>query len=303
MTQVSSEPYVIKSRVIVGATPGPHLLITGGVHGDEFESMAAIRQLAGLITPRMLRGKLTLVPVLNEPAYYRSHRTAEDGLDLARTFPGNETGTITQRIAAAANKLIGTADLYIDLHTGGTGLVVAPLSGYCALPAGPILDKQRRMARAFNLPIVWGADPTLNGRSLSAARDQGVPAIYAEYLGAATCSKEGTDAYLQGCLNVLGEFDMISHVAPPSRVVHFIEDPRPNVGHLQICHPAPINGYFEPTVKLGDLVRKGDLVGTVCDVLGEERHEIRADNTGMVIVLHTYPRVNKGTGVLVVLEM
>ena len=28
------------------ASAGPHLLITGGVHGDEFEPMAAIRRTA-----------------------------------------------------------------------------------------------------------------------------------------------------------------------------------------------------------------------------------------------------------------
>ena len=296
-------PYSIKSHVITGATPGPHLLITGGTHGDEFEPMAAIRQLMSLITPRQLRGKLTLVPVLNEPAYHRSHRTADDGLDLARTFPGKADGSITQRIAHAATPLIASADLYMDLHTGGTGLSVMPLSGYAAVPDQRILNIQRRMAHAFNLPIVWGADPTLNGRTLSAARDAGVPGIYCEYLGSATCSPDGVDAYVQGCLNVMAEFDMIHHTRPPNRVKHFIEDTRPNAGHLQICHPAPIDGYFEPHFKLGDRVRKGEVVGTITDVLGTEKHNILAEHTGMVIVLHTYPRVAKNTGVLVVLEM
>ncbi|HAH45285.1 MAG TPA: succinylglutamate desuccinylase, partial [Planctomycetaceae bacterium] len=44
-----------------------------------------------------------------------------------------------------------------------------------------ILDMQRRMALALNLPVVWGTSAHLNGRSLSAARDLGVPAIYAEW--------------------------------------------------------------------------------------------------------------------------
>ena len=39
------------------------------------------------------------------------------------------------------------------------------------------------MARAFNLPLIWGTDASLEGRSLSVARDAAVPAIYAEYLG------------------------------------------------------------------------------------------------------------------------
>ena len=36
-----SDPIQLQRRVISGTESGPHLLITGGVHGDEFESMAA----------------------------------------------------------------------------------------------------------------------------------------------------------------------------------------------------------------------------------------------------------------------
>ena len=50
---------------IVGIQPGPHILITGGVHGDEFEPMAAIRRLMREIRPEELCGRLTLVPVVN----------------------------------------------------------------------------------------------------------------------------------------------------------------------------------------------------------------------------------------------
>src|SRR5688572_20316888 len=96
----------LQVRTITGARPGPHLLVAGGVHGDEFESMVAIRRLMGLIEPGRLSGTLTLVPVVNEPAYCNKGRTAEDGKDLARTFPGKADGTITERVAHAFAPLI-----------------------------------------------------------------------------------------------------------------------------------------------------------------------------------------------------
>src|ERR1700730_13762254 len=99
---------------ITGHQPGPHLLITGGVHGDEFEPMAAIRRLSGQLRPEELRGRVTLVPVVNEPAFRLGRRTAEDGLDLARTCPGRQDGSVTEQIAFALSELIGTADYYID---------------------------------------------------------------------------------------------------------------------------------------------------------------------------------------------
>jgi len=133
--------------------PGPHLLITGGVHGDEFEPMAAVRQLARILArelrPEKLRGKATLVPVVNEPAFRLGQRCAEDGLDLARTCPGRGDGSVTERIAFELSGLIRSADLYIDLHTGGTRLTVLPLTGYVMHPDSTVLEQQRRMARAF----------------------------------------------------------------------------------------------------------------------------------------------------------
>ena len=96
---------------LVGLQSGPHLLITGGIHGDEFEPMAAVRRLKSLINTDELHGRVTLVPVANEPAFLLGQRTAEDGLDLARTFPGRPDGSVTERIAFELAPLIRSADL------------------------------------------------------------------------------------------------------------------------------------------------------------------------------------------------
>src|SRR5258708_2580898 len=122
-------PAVIQTKTIEGIVGGPHLVITGGVHGDEFEPMAAVRRLARILIPADLRGRVTLAPVVNEPAYRRCHRNAEDGLDLARTCPGRLDGSITERIAHDLSLLIRSADYYVDLHSGGTTLSVLPLTG------------------------------------------------------------------------------------------------------------------------------------------------------------------------------
>lgn len=289
---------------IVGEQPGPTLLITGGVHGDEFEPMAAVRRLINEVVPRDLHGRLWLVPVVNEPAFRHGQRAGEDGLDLARTCPGRADGSITEQIAFALSQLIRGADLYIDLHTGGTRLTVLPLSGYMLHPNTDVLARQRRMARAFGLPIVWGTDPRLEGRSLSVARDANVPAIYAEYSGGGRFDTAGVEAYVRGCLDVLAEFAMLPRrtlsINDPPLVV---EDDRPGSGYMQVNHPAPCAGFFEPAVELGARVCEGDALGRVVDPLGRQIETIRARYSGLVIVLHTFPRVEKGTGVAVVLQM
>jgi predicted deacylase len=285
-----------------GRAPGPHVLITGGVHGDEFEPMAAIRRLIIMLRPEGLRGRVTLVPVVNEPAYRLGRRAAEDGLDLARTCPGRPDGSVTERIAHALSELIRAADYYIDLHTGGTRLCVLPLVGYSLHPDPAVLDTQRRMARAFGLPIIWGTDPNLEGRSLSVARDARVPAIYAEYRGGGRYDPAGVTAYVHGCFNVLADLGIIDRsIAPPAQTPLVVEDRRPGSGHMQVNHPSPCQGFFEPVVELGQRVKGGDLLGTVTDLLGRRVESIRAAYAGLVLVLHTFPHVEADESVSVVL--
>ena len=296
-----TSPVEIQQRTINGSE-GPHLLITGGVHGDEFEPMAAIRRIMMQVDGSDLRGRLTLAPVVNEAAYRKKHRFAEDDLDLARNCPGSADGSITLRTAFALSRLIQAADYFIDLHTGGTTLNILPMSGYSLHMDAKILDVQRAMARAFNLPVIWGTSPTLDGRSLSVARDANVPAIYAEYHGAATCDYEGVDAYVDGCLNVMAEVGMIDRQPPPSRVKHVVEDERHGSGHMQVQNPAPIEGFFEPEVTLGQRIESEDPIGTVCDVLGDDVRIVRSAQSGIVLMLKSFSRVDKDEGVGVVLE-
>jgi len=293
----------IATKVITGEKEGPHLLISGGVHGDEYESMAAIRGLLEIIRPELLSGKITLAPVLNEPAFENYRRAAPDGLDLARVFTGNPAGSITERVAHAATQLIESAEYYIDLHTGGLAMKILPMSGYVLHPDPEILDIQRRMARAFNLPVIWGTNAELDGRSLSVARDAKIPAIYGEWGGGGGCNPAGVEDYVNGCLNVIGDLGMLERNPPESRVVHVVEDNRPNAGYMQINYNAKSSGYFEPAITLGDGIRSGDLIGTIVSPGGDVTESMHSTQTGILLTLRALPRVDKGDCLAVIIEM
>ena len=293
----------LKKIVCKGKNGGPRLLITGGVHGDEFEPMVAIRNLSIQLKQEAFTGTVTLVPVVNENAFQCGSRTAEDGLDLARVCPGDPQGSVTERTAHELAKLICDSDYYIDLHTGGTKLSVYPLAGYMMHGNQNVRDRQHAMALAFNLPLVWGTDGTLNGRSLSVARDADIPAIYVEYHGAAVCAPSGVRAMADGCLNVMASLNMLDRSTPPSRVVHDIQDVRPNSGFIQRSHPAPCSGFFETSISLGDHLEAGETMGWIVDPLGEQRVEVLADTTGMVICLRTFSAVEKNDSLGYLIEL
>jgi len=286
-----------------GQSDGPHLLILAGVHGDEFEPMVAARELIATIKAEQLCGTLTIVPVVNEAAFLRGNRVAEDELDLARTFPGSLEGSITQRVAHATTQLIREADFMIDLHTGGTNLAVLPLTGYMMHSDVTVLHWQRRMARAFGLPIIWGSSAELDGRSLSVCRDAQIPAIYAEYMGSATCQEAGIAAYVRGCRQVMADLQMLrGEPLLPHEEPLCVEDTRPQIGHMQICNPSPATGLWRTQVALGDRVAVGDCLGHVSDVLGHHVQPVTAHEGGIVIVLRTFPRVLAGDSLAVILE-
>ncbi len=283
----------LKSRTISGGD-GPHLLIIVGVHGDEFEPMVAVRRLWNECHSMAIRGRFTLLPIVNEPAFHRAQRTADDGLDLARTMPGRPDGSTTEQVAAALAPMIREADYLIDLHTGGRLFRMLPLAGYGLHSDPVVLDKQRAMARASNLPIVWGTSGKFEGRTLSVARDANVPAIYVEACGGSNFNAAAVDACFEGCLNVAAMLGMIDRPDPANRVKHVVEDDREGSGHLQVQHPAPVAGFFEPLVELGDSIRIGLPLGRIVSPFGEPLCEVPAAESGIVLFLRAVAGVSAG---------
>ena len=181
---------------------------------------------------------------------------------------------------------------------------VSPMVGYGMHKRQPeLLETQRRMARAFNLPIVWGTSGELDGRSLSIARDAGVPALYTEWLGGGEGDAQGGEDQFEGGLNVLGEGGMLEREPPIPRAMYVIEDDRPNSGYMQLNYPAPMDGYFEPQVELNQRVHKGDVLGVVSDALGEQRETVCSTQTGFVLTLRCFNRVFKDDSLAVIVEL
>ena len=292
----------IRKEVIRGNKDGPHLLISAGVHGDEFEPMVAVEKLIEELPRLDLKGQVTLIPVVNTSAFSIGARKGTDGLDLARICPGDEQGTPSQQCAAFLSEHIREADFFIDLHTGGVGLSVWPMTGYTLHQDQNILSAQRKMSEVFNWPVIWGTHAGSEGRSLSIARDAMVPAIYTEYLGSAPFHHEAIEAMTSGCLNVMGWLEMIEREPPASAVEWFCEDNRAGAGHMQICHPAPHAGLFVSHVQLGELAEEGQALGTVTDMATGKETTVYAESTGRALTIHTFARVEEGDGLFVIVD-
>lgn len=111
-------PYATPYYIVRGTNPGPVMMITSGVHGNETASMAAAQKLADDCASgrRVIhRGTLIIVPRVNQQAYAKKIRGKPD---LNRTFPRRKSGKSKHPLAAAMFKLAREhqPDWWLDLH-------------------------------------------------------------------------------------------------------------------------------------------------------------------------------------------
>lgn len=286
----------IKSFTFEAKQTGPHLLLTAGVHGDEYEPMLAALELTGEIPKLLIRGRVTIVPVVNVTAYNAGSRYGTDGLDLARICPGKLNGSPSERNAFQISELIREANYLIDMHTGGMAHDIYPMAGFMIHPDPDILDKQREMALACNLPVIWGTDPFPEGRTLSIARDAGVPAIYLEYGGGSGIRKNVAASYTNGFINVLKLLNMAEGSAEviSAEDRYWVEDSRPDSGYFQGKMPSPSAGIFVSAVSPGRQVKKGQEFGRIIDPFTKISRKIVGDLDGLVLSVRVSAHVEKG---------
>jgi len=116
-------PAHLRSHSYHGLAPGPRLLVTGAVHGNETCGTRAITRLLQEIDSgalRIERGLVTLVPVTNPLAYQRGQRVGDRNLNR-NMAPSAIPQDFEDRIANVLCPLLDAHDVLLDLHSFHTG--------------------------------------------------------------------------------------------------------------------------------------------------------------------------------------
>jgi predicted deacylase len=276
-------PLGVEAFVCRGARGGPASVITAGIHGDEYEGPAAAARLACTLTPGAVRGSVVLVPVANPMAWHAGLRvTPEDGRNLARTFPGDPRGTLTERLAAHLFAWISQADYLIDLHSGGVEYRFAPLAGFYGDPVAG--NPSFQAARRFGLSCLWRLPETPGVLSCELHR-RGRTAIGCEYLGGGQLAPEGVDAYVRGVLSCLAAWGMLpdEQALPPGGVA---------VRGDWVL--AGVAGVLAAEIELGGAVAAGQRLGTISNENGQEWETLVTPRAGTVLALRSKAYIRKG---------
>ncbi len=279
-----------------GASDGARLTVIAGVHGCEYASMAAVRQWSASLAGRDLHGRVTVVPVLNLPAFQARSPfvVPEDGKNLNRCFPGDPEGTLAERLAHATfTKLITGSDALIDAHCGDLPEALEPFTLY---EAGPREDEARELAVAYGLGYVIRQEPgpgrAVGGTTSAAAAQIGIPAITAEAGGCGLIEQTAVDLHLRGLDRVLATLGMDASAANGDASGTSGAPAPPTVLNQFLWLRSKVDGWWQPAVSPGDSVAEGQLLGTVSTLDGGEVvQSIHAPSAGVPMFITSSPAV------------
>ncbi len=256
--------------VINGKRPGKTLCMTGAIHGDELNSIEIIRRVMYDIDPKKLRGKIIGVPIVNLQGFQRASRYLPDRRDLNRYFPGDAEGSLASRIAHSLfSEVIKHCHALVDVHTGSHRRTNLP-----QLRANMLNSKVAKFTEGFDEIAVVHSKGS-KGMLRVAALDDGITAVTLEVGEATRLQDSEVKKGVKGINALLEREDMYSRFFTWG-------DPEP-VYYQSRWMRASRGGILFNSVKLGDRVDKGDVLGTITDPITNEETIIRAKEDGRII--------------------
>jgi len=270
--------------VINGADDGPTLYAQAVSDGDELNGLGVLQRAIPQIPPEDLSGTILVVGIVNYHAFQvAQHRNPIDDTKMNRTYPGDESGTSSERIAAATFEAASRADLVLDLHQGSTSRMLNEVRVRCG-------QRHRLHEECLELAKVFGCGYVLDqkgpdGQLARAGPDEGIPIVDPELGGCVGWDETSIRTGVEGVFNVLryyGFLDGSVSLRRQTRASGFEQ------------YGAPAGGLVTFHTDLGERVSAGQRLFEVTDVFGQGKAEVTADSQGILWRSRRLPQVATG---------
>lgn len=288
----SGQDVTMPVRIVHGASPGPVLFVSAGIHGDEITGVEIVRRLLKRITPGKLSGTLIAVPIVNVYGFVANSRYLPDRRDLNRCFPGSENGSLAARLAwLFRTEVIARADFGIDLHSAAIHRTNLP-----QIRISPHAPQAAELAEAFSPPIVI-TSPLRDGSLRGHAKRDGVEMLLYEAGEGLRFDPFSIRVGLNGIVRVMGAMGMLRLKERKQAIA------APVHASKSIWVRAPRGGTCLLSVETGAVVSAGQRIGTVNDPVGRDEDAVTSPINGIVIGLARLGVVNRGDALVHIAEI
>lgn len=267
--------------------PGPTVLFSAGLHGDEINGVEIVRQLITQKINKPSCGTIICIPVLNVFGFVNQSRQFPDGRDLNRVFPGSKGGSLASRFAYYILKeVIPHVDYIVDFHAGGASRFNAP-----QIRIVPNDAELKALSEVFNAPFGLYSK-NISGSFRNACTKMGKKILLFEGGKSAHIDLHITREGIEGSKRFLEHLNMLS-----SKQKTIL--PKKNTIYIKKSSwiRANSSGMFHVEVKINAFVNKGQLLATISDPYGKVEHKVKAPNSGYIINVNDASIVYQGDAI------
>lgn len=267
------------------------ICVVTGIHGDELEGQYVCYELTRKINENieLLNGIIDIYPSLNPLGIDSVHRGMPTfDLDMNRIFPGSESGSMAEHVAAKIIEDIEGADMCIDLHSSNIFLGEIPQ----VRVSEHIAEKLLPYAKLLNVDFIWvhPVSTVLESTLTYNLNNRNIPTLLVEMGVGMKITKEYGDQLVKGIFNLMKEMNIwkgeVSSVREPiisnKKEVEFVN--------------AKTSGIFMSRVDHFGDIKNGDCIGEIINPLtGEIEEKVISPCDGILFTLREYPVVYEGS--------
>ena len=288
---------IVKDRFTPAGIPAdeapdlPRACIVTGIHGDELEGQFAVYELARRLreNPQYLNGIVDIYPAANPAGIGAIERgIPQFDLDMNRIFPGNNSASPFESMAADLVADVRGASVAFDIHASNIFLRELPQIRINEISAEQLVP----LARRANVDFVWihGNATVLKGTFAYSMNALGVPTLVVEAGVGMRITSDVGHQLADGMIAVLAEVGIWTGPIPALREPIVSHD-----GKVSFVN-ADVAGVFVPQAGYGHMVVEGQVIGHILDCgAGEVIQELTAPESGLLFTLREYPVVYPGS--------
>ena len=280
--------------VIKGKDQGIVFTILAGVHGAEYAPIIATQKLIKKLEFNKLTGTIIILPITNIGAFYSStpYVNPIDNLNINRIFPGNENGSVSEKIAHfIATKIIPLSNVFLDAHSGDANEDLLPFVCYYDNKSYPFQTKMAKELSeysGFENVISYPYTIKITEPALYAfkqATQVGKIALSFESGKLGYLQPKAVDRILRGYFRIFDKLKMYKY-----------NDPLGKIKFKRLNSPYYIKSKFQGILyseyKAGDKVLKNRELGFITDEFGEIIERYFATKSGTILYMKGTPPVN-----------